>query len=104
MTNPIPDGKYRVVTGKGDYFVTVKSASVSIDGAIGPESGAPVKWNQNDYARVYSKISSPEAWLPLEGEDFYPSLERESPIESAKREAAIRNARDFGTDPSWYGQ
>ena len=26
------------------------------------------------------------------------------PIEAARDEAAVRNARDFGTDPSWYGR
>lgn len=25
-------------------------------------------------------------------------------IEAARTEAAIRNARNFGTDPSWYGR
>jgi hypothetical protein len=80
VNNPIRDGSYRVVTGKGDYFVTVKHSAVVIDGAIGEKSGAPVEWNQNDYARIFSKISSPEAWLPLEPgsmRDFYRSLMRE---------------------------
>ena len=102
MRNPIPDGKYRVVTGEGDYFVTVKNHAVSIDTAIGLD-GESTDWNQNDYARVYGKISSPEAWLPLE-EKSRRAPSGEPKIESARREAAVRNARDFGTDPSWHGQ
>ncbi len=32
------------------------------------------------------------------------SESRNEILERARREAAVRNARDFGTDPSWYGQ
>lgn len=67
----IADGEYRVVTGKGDYFVTVKSNAVEITGAIGLD-GEPTEWNQNDYANVFgtSPLAKPYAWLPLELPDF----------------------------------
>lgn len=33
-----------------------------------------------------------------------PSVHRGGSIETARQDAAVRNAANFGTDPSWYGQ
>ena len=42
---------------------------------------------------------------PQTGAEYLPPSEFwKRPIEDARDEAAVRNARMFGTDPSWYGR
>lgn len=63
--NPIADGHYRVVTGEGDYFVTVFRSAVTIQTAIGLD-GESTDWNQEDYARIFGAIGKPYAWLEVD--------------------------------------
>lgn len=60
----IADGQYRVVTGQGDYFVTVSKGAITIDAAIGVDDGDYVEWTQEDYGRVFSAPFQ-HAWIPL---------------------------------------
>ena len=68
---------------------------------------AELGYSEAEIMEIFSILEGKEPPEPngsLEGFYRWIMTGKESPIAVARREAAVRNARDFGTDPSWYGQ